>query len=141
MSQIIELADAVVEHLNAATFSRPVSAVRKYVPAAELTEMAELHVTVVAKGLSIAALDRTRDAYDYEIDVAVQQKTDGSSAQLDALMGLVEEMADSFRTSQLATYPAARSSEVKNTPIYSAEHLEQMRQFTSVLSVTFRIAR
>lgn len=141
MSQLIALADAVVAHLNAGAFSQPVSAQRKYVPAVELPNMTALHVTVVPKGLSIGPLDRGRDAYDYELDVAVQQKTDGSSASVDGLMTLVEEIADSFRTPQLATYPTAWCLELKNVPVYSPEHLEELHQFTSVLALKFRVPR
>lgn len=141
MSQIVELADAVVAHLNVAIFSVPVSAERKYVPVVELPNMNTLHVTVVPKGLAIGPLDRTRDAYDYELDVAVQQKTDGSPTHVDSLMTLVQEIADSFRTPQLSTYPNARCVELKNVPVYSPEHLEQFNQFTSVLSLKFRVPR
>lgn len=141
MSQLVELADAVVDHLNATPFSLPVSAERKYVPVVELPNLHVLHVTVVPRGLTIGPLDRTRDAYEYELDVAVQQKTDGSPARQDDLLALVQEIADSFRTPQLSTYPQARCVELKNVPVYSPEHLEQLHQFTSVLTLKFRVAR
>lgn len=141
MSVIVELADAVVAHLNGGSFQTPVSAQRQYLPQFALPEMAELHVTVVPKGLAIGSLDRSRDTYDYELDVAVQQKTDGSTEQLDELLALVEQIADRFRTPQLATYPAARCTAVKNVPIYAQEHLHELHQFTSVLTLTFRVLR
>lgn len=141
MSVIIDLADAVVAHLNATSFSAPLTAQRAYLPLYELPSMAALHVTVVPKALAIETLDRSRDAYDYELDVAVQQKTDGTSRQLDALMTLVEEIADGFRAPHLATYPAARCTQVENVPVYAAEHLHELGQFTSILSLTLRVLR
>jgi hypothetical protein len=139
MAVIIDIADAVVAQLNAGSFSQPVTAQRHYQPKFELPEMTALHVSVVPRGLTSKALDRSRDSFDYQIDVAVQQKTDMSQASLDALMGLVEEIADHFRTQPLAGYPNARCTEVKNEPVYALEHLEELRQFTSVLTLSFRV--
>jgi hypothetical protein len=68
-------------------------------------------------------------------------KTDMSQAALDALMTLIEEIADHFRTQPLASYPNARCTEVKNEPVYALEHLEELRSFTSVITLTFRVWR
>src|SRR5579884_522192 len=103
--------------------------------------MTELKVSVVPRSLVSKSLDRNRDSFDYLLDVAVQKKTDMSQASLDALMTLVEEIADHFRTQPLASYPNARCTEVKNEPVYALEHLDELRQFTSVLTLTFRVWR
>ena len=141
MATINDIADAVVAELNASSFGQPFSAERHYQPRFELSEMSELHVSVVPRGLASKALDRGRDSFEYQIDVAVQQKTDMSDGSLDALMTLVEEIADHFRTQPLAGYPHARCTEVKNEPVYSLEHLDELRQFTSVITLTFRVWR
>jgi hypothetical protein len=141
MAVILDIADAVVAALNSGTFSQPVVAERHYQPRFELSEMTNLKVSVVPRSLSSRSLDRGRDSFDYQIDVAVQQKTDMSQAALDALMTLVEEIADHFRTQPLAGYPQARCTEVKNEPVYALEHLDELRQFTSVLTLTFRVWR
>jgi hypothetical protein len=138
---ILAIADAVVTQLNGTTFSQPVTAERHYQPKFELSEMTELKVSVVPRSLASKTLDRNRDTFDYLIDVAVQQKTDMSQASLDALMTLVEEIADHFRTQPLASFPNARCTEVKNEPVYSLEHLDEFRQFTSVITLTFRVWR
>jgi hypothetical protein len=138
---ILDIADAVVAQINAATFSQPVTAVRHFQPKFELSEMTELKVSVVPRSLASKSLDRSRDSFDYQIDVAVQQKTDMSQAALDALMTLVEEIADHFRTQPLTSYPNARCTEVKNEPVYALEHLDEFRQFTSVITLTFRAWR
>jgi hypothetical protein len=141
MAVVLDIADAVVAELNAVPFSQPLVAQRHYQPRFELSEMTNLKVSVVPRSLSSRSLDRGRDSFDYQIDVAVQQKTDMSQAALDALMTLVEEIADHFRTQPLAGYPQARCTEVKNEPVYALEHLDELRQFTSVLTLTFRVWR
>lgn len=141
MATILDIADAVVAELNGATFSQPVAAERHYQPRFELPEMSELHVSVVPRSLATKAIDRNRAAYDYEIDVAVQRRTDMSLASLDALMGLVEEIGERFRKERLTSYPDARCVDVKNEPVYSQSHLEELRQFTSLVTLTFRVWR
>jgi hypothetical protein len=49
--------------------------------------------------------------------------------QLDALLALVEEIADHFRGRRLDNYPAAVWARTENEPVYSIEHLDQLRQF------------
>lgn len=141
MATIIQIADAVVAQLNSATFSQPITATRHYSPSFKLPDMKTLHVTVVPRSISSTSLDRNRDMFHYEIDVAVQKKTDGDQATLDALMTLVEEIADHFRVETLASFPNARCMDVKNSPVFSPEHLDEFRQFTSVLTLTFSLVR
>jgi hypothetical protein len=141
LATIIQIADAVVAQLNAAAFSQALTATRHYAPSFKLPDMKELHVTVVPRAISSTSLDRSRDTFSYEVDVAVQKKTDGEQLALDALMTLVEEIADRFRAEPLASFPGARCMDVKNAPVFSPEHLDEFRQFTSVLILTFRLVR
>lgn len=141
MATIIDIADSVVAEINATTFSQPVSAVRHYAPQFEIGTMGTLHVSVVPRGLASKSLDRGRDTFEYLVDVAVQQKVDPTNPPLDMLMGLVEEIADHFRASALASFPNARCTEVKNEPVYAPEHLTELGQFTSVLTLTFKVWR
>ena len=61
MSLIVDVAKALVIELNAGSFSQSLSAQRHYVPSFELPDMADLHVSVVPKGMAIANSDRTRE--------------------------------------------------------------------------------
>lgn len=140
-ANIVAIADAVTAELNATSFSQSFSAARHYEPTFELSAMATLRVSVVPRGMTSKTLDRNRDSFDYAIDVAVQQKTEPTLVNLDALMLLVEEIADHFRTHPLSSLPEARCVEVANSPIYASEHLQEFRQFTSVLTLTYRIWR
>ncbi len=93
MSVMTDVADAIVVELNAATLSQPVSAVRSYLPKYKLSEMQNLHVTVVPKGIVLANPDRSRSQADYSFDVALQKKfSSGSNAELDLITDLVQDI-------------------------------------------------
>ncbi len=142
MAAITDIADAVVTELNAATFSQPVAAERTYLPVFELPEMKDLHVTVVPRDVAIAPSARSHNQHDYAIDVAVQKKlTDADNAEIDPLVSLVDEIADHFRFKRLPAYSEAMWVKTEYKPVYAQEHLEQLRQFTSVLTLTFRVLR
>jgi restriction endonuclease Mrr len=132
---VIELADAVVTELNAETFSQAFTAQRFYTVLFELKDMQTLHVSVVPRAISTTALNRSQDTYEYQIDIAIQKRDNGTLAASDALMQLVEEIADHMNNRTLAD---CRCVGVSNAPIYSPDHLQEFRQFTSVLTLTFR---
>jgi hypothetical protein len=138
---IVAIADAVVAQLNATTFAQPMAASRHYVPVFELSEMSQLRVSVVPKAITSASLDRNRDRFDYLIDVAVQRKLGPSLGNLDAMLELVEEISDHFRSHPLTGFPEARCVEVENDPVYAPDHLEEFRTFTSLLTLTYRVWR
>jgi len=142
MATIINIADAVVAELNGGSFSQSFSAERHYVPLFELKDMKQLRVTVVPKGLSVGAHSRSQNLVDYQVDVAVQKKfATGDAAELDPLMTLVEEIADFFRLRRLTAYPGAAWVKTENAPVYAQEHYDELRQFTSVITFTFRVGR
>ena len=87
-------------------------------------------------------MDRSQNRYHGKIDIAVQKKfKDGDNAEIDPLVGLVEEIADVFRMKRLDSLVAARCIHVENSVLYSTEHWEQLRQFTSLLTLTFELAK
>lgn len=142
MSKILNIADAVVAQLNSATLSQPVEAKRLYVPSFDLPDMKSLHVTVVPRELHVRTLDRRRNLYEAEIDLAVQKKFSmGDAAEIDPLVELVEEIADVFRLQRLSSFPGAIWAGTEHRLLYSQEHWDQMNQFTSLLSLTFRLAQ
>ena len=142
MSVVIDIADSIVAELNAATLSMPLAAQRHYVPSFELKDMSNLHVSVVPKGLIVTKSDRNHNTNDAMIDVAVQKKfSAGDATEIDPLLNLVEEIADYFRLRRLASFPGAHWLRTEHSPIYSQEHWDELRQFTSVLTFTFRVIR
>lgn len=142
MPLVSDIAEAVKTELNAQSFSMPFTAVRGYLPSFELPEMKDLHVTVVPNGITMAALGRDRAQYDCKVDIAVQKKLgDGGNAETDALIALVEEIAEHFKRKRLPPSQEAAWVKTENVPIYSHEHMSEFRQFTSVITLSFRIIK
>jgi len=133
---LITLADAIVTRLNTATLGQPFTAARFYQPLFELPEMDKLHVSVVPRGIVIAQLSRVAVSRDVQVDIAVQKRfSEGINAELDPLMELVEEIIGLFLLKPLGT---AVCTKAENVPIYAPEHMSELRQFTSVITLTFR---
>ena len=142
MALVIDIADAVTAEINAApggTFSLALTAVRKVLPVYDLSDLDTLKVTVVPKAVEITAASRSSSQYDIAVDIGVQKKLGKDiDAEIVALVGLVDEIADYLRQRALAAAPYAIWAGIVNEPVYSAEHLADNRTFTSVLTVTYR---
>lgn len=141
MSTIVAIADAVVAELNGGPFIG-FTAKRLFSPVFELTGMQALHVSVVPRSIATQPGSRSAGFFDYAIDVAVQKKLNSDEpAEIEGLLDLVERIADHLRTRPLEQVPQAAWLKTENLPVYAAEHLEQLRQFTSVLTLTYRVMR
>jgi len=144
MALIADIAEAVVTALNGHTFSQPFTAARAYRPVFDLKDMTDLHVTVVPKGVELTTAGRGLAQSDVQIDIGVQKKlASADNAEIDALVGLVQEIAEFVRSTGRFGLPAGAGDaawvKTENTPIYSQEHLGELRQFTSVLTLTLRV--
>ena len=140
MPLITQVAEAVIAELNGATFSQPFTAVRSFLPRSDLAELKTLKVTVVPSGLTVVTASRGQSQQDVAIDVAVQQKLSGeNNADLDPLLALAEEMAAHFRGQRLTQFPNAIWVKTEFKTIYAPDHIDQLRTFTSVLTLTFRV--
>lgn len=142
MSLLLLIADAVVESLNAASLSQELTAERHYQPVFDLPEMADLHVSVVPKGVEVLASSRNQNQHDYAIDIGIQQKV-ADDAEADALMALAEEIADHFRLGrvQVTGIGGIPVLKVGTEPVFAPEHLTEKRVFTSIITLTFRVLR
>ena len=133
------IAEALVTDLNATAFSRPFTARRAYLPLADLAEMADLHVTVVVAGRTTEPISRSLLQVDHRLEVAVQQRLSGDGlSDGDPLLALVEEIADHFAGHRLAGAPEAAWVKTEHGPLVDPGHLNELRQFTSLLSITYR---
>lgn len=140
MSMIAGVTKAVVDELNAASFSLPFRAERFYHPELALPENKELRVAVAPKGVTREMLDRNRQKRDVEVYIAVMKKyTRGTPEEVDPLMHLAEEIGDFFTGKMLVSTPPALWVKTVHDPATAIEHMEKLRQFTSLLTVTFRI--
>ena len=138
MSLLIDIADAVAAELNAAELSQTFTAKVNLKPEFELKDLKNLKVTVVPKSLKFSGAVRQESAKEVQIDIGVQKKT-ADPDQLAALLQLVEEIAEIFDRKRLTGYPKAVCIGIENDPVYDPEHLRQYRQFTSVITLKFRV--
>lgn len=139
MSQadITNVADAIVTELNATSFSQPFTAARGYLPTFDLQEMNELKITVVPKEDDGKLDTRSQSTHDYAIDIGIQKKPPAiENADLDPLMLLTQEIADHFLFGKQAAGATLIAPTVRI--LYLQEHLQKLRQFTSVVTLTFR---
>lgn len=140
MAEIADIATAMVDALNGYSFPMSFTAERAYAPLADLKDMGVLHVTVVASGIELLPLARKVAQDDVTVDVAIQQKIKTTDvAEIDALMAMVESIGDFIR--ETGTFAPGQWLGATNLPIYSQEHMREMRVFTSVISVTLRVLK
>ena len=139
MALLIDVANAVVAELNSSVlFSDGVTAVMNLKPEFELKDLKELKVTVVPKALKISNETRQDGGREVKVDIGIQRKT-ADLEIIAELMQLVEDVAGLFEHKRLSQYQQAVCVEIENDPIYDPEHLRQYRQFTSVITLTFRV--
>lgn len=138
MPTTAEIADAVVALLGTAPGPIPVQAGRAWLPLADLTEMDRLRVTVVPAGRTIAPAARDLLVHDHRIEIAVQQRiADEAAVALDPLEALVERLALHLARTPLSLVGVAWVG-AEHAPLVAQDHLNELRQFTSVLVVTYR---
>lgn len=136
-ADIINVADAIVTELNATSFSQPFTAARGYLPTFDLQDMDELKVTVVPKEDDGKLDTRSQSSHDYAIDIGIQKKPPAiENTDLDPLMLLTQEIADHFLFGKQAAGATLIAPTVRI--LYLQEHLQKLRQFTSVVTLTFR---
>jgi hypothetical protein len=108
-------------------------------PAFELADLADVHVTVVPKGLEVTGATRSACQYDFHVDVGVQKKLGTDlEAETAAMLAFVDEIATFLRRKPVAGAAWVRTA---NDPAYAPDHLADKRVFTSVLTVTYRVMR
>ena len=140
-AHLTTVADAVVDLLNASTFSDPhkaVYAVREYRPKENLEEIqGKLLCKVVQRSMAAEAVTRApAKTRDLVIEIGIQRTTNfADNADGDALLLLVQEIEELFLGKALGTSRCI-TSEIE--PPYSQEHVHEMQLFTSVIRLTFR---
>ncbi len=136
-ADIVQLADALVADLNAHSFSQAFVAVRGYLPTFELPDMDTLRVTVVPSKDDGKLDTRTASAHEFAIDIGIQKKPPTiDNANLDPLMYLVQEIADYFLFGKRPGGTTLVTPDVRI--LYMQDHLHKFRQFTAVLTLTFK---
>ena len=143
MQMTIDLADAVTSQLNQSEIIT--DAKRQVLPIHDLSQLRELTVSVVPRGVQVQSITRKLSQYDCEVDIGVQQKLTVPQDEIDPvvkdLSGLVQQIADYLQRQPLTDMPYAIWIKVENQPIYDPDHLANQRVFTSVLTLTYRITK
>ena len=142
MSLVADVAEAVRAELDDGGFSQPFKAVRAYRHNETLPQGRELRVSVVPKGVKVAPASRGSCSYIIEIFVVVTKKVTGAGPEvIDPLLGLPEEIVEFFRLRRLAKYPAAMWLSTEVDPMVSTEHLEGLKQFTSLVTLAWKVVK
>jgi hypothetical protein len=138
MSKLTDIADAVVEVLNGSGLSLEFTAERTLLPIYDLKTLKDLKVSVVPKGRKIVQGTRIQTIDDIQIDIGIQKKI-STDSELDGLLKLVEDITALFKPERLTGFARAICIKKENDPIYDPDHLRQFRQFTSVVTLTFKV--
>lgn len=140
-SKIIAIADAVAAALNGTSFSQtPTNAERRYLVEYEPEDLEELKVSVAVASKSSALSSRTETRDDCLIFVGVQKKVDPDDiAECDAMMQLNDEIYEFLRHPNNRIMAGGQWVSSQNDPIAPREHLNELRVFTSVIQVTYRV--
>ncbi len=155
-----QIADAVIYELqarqNASPFAKLFYAKRAWSPFFDLSNFTEIQVNVVPRA---EVRDRqTRGGVaiiDYRLDIGVQQKVavDPDSIDpetglgtakvddVDALVLFVEELADYLAVTPLTTGPKCALTIATVDPVAYPDFLREKLLFTSVINLTYRLAR
>lgn len=138
MAPLVDVATAIASALTGAVFSPPyasVTAERTYNAVYDLEKTSALAVFVVASNTVTSRVARTVRQNEIQIDVGVEKKlAKADNAELDLLMELVKEIGEFIDVSK--TFADYRVINVANDPAFSPEHLEKLRVFLSVLTIT-----
>jgi hypothetical protein len=143
-STVINLSDAVVQTLNSASLSQPITAVRHYRPEFGLEQLSQLHVSVVPVRVEKELAGHSRTSKIVTLDVCVQKNIDPQNmGQADELMSLLEEIDAFLEFKELSAMPNAqwtRSEMVDGAEAgYAPEHFDTLHCFTGILRLTYRI--
>ena len=130
MSEVLKIAEAVAAEL--AEYHAEVV----FFPEFELRELDEMRVVVVPLATEYKTLSRA--AHEELLKVQIGFLKRGCEDNLPDLLRLVEGLGLGFLNKKLA---GATCVCVAYNPIYSAEHLRERGQFTSVIELTFKLIR
>ncbi len=130
MSEVLKIAEAVAAELV------DYHAEVVFFPEFELRELDEMRVVVVPLATEYKTLSRA--AHEELLKVQIGFLKRGCEDNLPDLLRLVEGLGLGFLNKKLA---GATCVCVAYNPIYSAEHLRERGQFTSVIELSFKLIR
>lgn len=148
---VAEIADAVVQLLHGASLSRQFVAKREWLPRFDLADLGTETKVIVTSGDGYTTARLGRDSWQREpsirVVVCALLGEEPYDEEIDALMAFIEEVRDLLSQDVLPDSETwkgqdrapLRAVAIENEPVIDTDTLEQMRQFTSVLTVTYRV--
>lgn len=141
---IIQVADAVTTELNnavaSALLSKEFTAVRRHKPEYKLPDLTDLKVAVVPQSQGISAASRGSAFWEIAVNVGVLQRVP-DDAEIDDLLGLVQEIIDLLYRTRLETFQAAPCTAVESDPAVDSEQLDKSNVLLSLITATYRVRR
>lgn len=140
---IITLTNAARAALALATFAMPLNPVRQFLPRVDLKDADTINVLVVPKSVATEILSRNEVLDTLSIDVAIMKRVaagDDGDAETEGLIALAADVAAWFEFGTLEGFAGAWVGTVVNQ-IYAPDHLSERQQFTSVITITYRLRR
>lgn len=144
---LAQLTQSLAARLSAAEYTTAyptIVAQKAYLPQYDNDQMLSLRVSVLPREVEIQKTGRGAEQHDYTLAVIVAKRTDGSTQQVDDLLGLVERICDLLRSDampQSEDYPwppEAKWWALALEPVWSQEHLEERRIFFTAIQVQYR---
>jgi len=141
--EIITLADAVKDELNAGAFSQDFTAVRGYLERKKLEEMSDVYVLVNPTArVETEPGSRDIDRNTYRINVTILKKISSkANAQVDPLITLTDEIYRHFRIISIDNNALGEQffcQGVENEPLYGQDELKESSLYRGVISLFFR---
>ena len=121
-----------------------VTASRTWLPVFELDDMYSTRVTVVPRQHTSIVASRSHLEHEVSCDIGIQKKLKRSKADEDAEIDYLVNFADSIRdkvsfVDHVISGHHASFLSINSETLLAPDHLEEMRQFTHVLTVTYRV--
>jgi hypothetical protein len=138
LTSLSDIVLGVVTDLNGGTFAKSFTAASAFAPQFELTDMAPVQVLVVPKAETVDACDRIQSQLEFSVDVGIQTRY-ATDSDLDVLIRFAESLGRFFVRKRLSTVPAAAWVKTEHGNIYVPKHLTDLRVFTSIFTLTFRV--
>lgn len=145
---LIALADAVVSELNAGSWGLAFTAARALRPRLKLEDLGALRVTVIPRGMTMAALTRGSAIRTQTVEISVMQRVSSAvpateEAAVEALVALMEELANAFKPPYVvdgAGHAVVTDVALAADKPFVEEHLDEAGLFNGSLVLTFREA-
>ncbi len=135
MIEALQLSKELAAVLNTGQFSQSFTAAARALPEYDLAQLKNLTISVVPKSAEVINLTRAVTSLEIGVDIAVQKKVSKElDGDVEELLKLVSEIVKFVNRKDIAN---AKFRKVANEPIYSSEHLNEKRLFTSLITVTY----